>query len=117
MTRVLVCGGRDYDDRVALFVTLDLLHAQRRFTTLIAGGARGADTLAKQWTQTRGVRTRTYHANWKIHGHAAGPIRNERMLRAGQPQLVVAFPGGKGTAGMTALARAAGVEVIIVPGS
>jgi UDP-N-acetylmuramoylalanine-D-glutamate ligase len=33
------------------------------------------------------------------------------MLRDGRPELVVAFPGGKGTAHMVKLARAAGVPV------
>jgi hypothetical protein len=34
------------------------------------------------------------------------------MLNEGRPDLVVAFPGGKGTAGMMALARKADVPVI-----
>jgi len=41
----------------------------------------------------------------------AGPERNAAMLGLG-PDLVVAFPGGSGTAGMVRLAKAAGVEVI-----
>jgi hypothetical protein len=35
------------------------------------------------------------------------------MLKEGHPDLVVAFPGGKGTAGMIALARAAGIPVFL----
>jgi hypothetical protein len=50
-------------------------------------------------------------ANWRKYGPAAGPIRNQQMLDWG-PDLVVAFAGGTGTAGMVALARAAGVPVI-----
>ena len=115
MTRVLVCGGRDYGDRAALFAALDRLHAERRFTMLIAGGARGADTLAAEWANSRGVPAEIYMADWKRQGRAAGPIRNERMLREGKPDLVVAFPGGKGTAGMVALARNATVEVVLSP--
>jgi hypothetical protein len=37
------------------------------------------------------------------------------MLVEGKPDLVVAFPGGRGTAGMMRLAKAANVEVIEVP--
>ena len=47
-------------------------------------------------------------------GRKAGPIRNQRMLDEGKPDLVVAFPGGKGTNGMIDLARNAGVRVILV---
>jgi hypothetical protein len=49
--------------------------------------------------------------DWKRHGPAAGPMRNQRMLDWG-PDLVVAFAGGKGTADMVRRARAAGVDVI-----
>jgi hypothetical protein len=44
----------------------------------------------------------------KLHpGHfqaawAARPLRNQRMLTEGKPNLFVAFPGGKGTANMVA---------------
>jgi hypothetical protein len=113
MTKVLVCGGRDFDDRAALDAALDRLHAQQRFTLVIAGGAPGADTMAEEWARDRGIRTRIFRARWSIYGRAAGPIRNARMLRKGRPDLVVAFPGGKGTAGMVALAREAGVEVVV----
>lgn len=36
------------------------------------------------------------------------------MLSEGKPSLVVAFPGGEGTADMVRKARAAGVEVVEV---
>jgi UDP-N-acetylmuramoylalanine-D-glutamate ligase len=35
------------------------------------------------------------------------------MLKEGRPDLVVAFPGGKGTANMVAQARAAGIRVFM----
>jgi predicted Rossmann-fold nucleotide-binding protein len=41
-------------------------------------------------------------------------VRNRQMLTEGRPDLVVAFPGGKGTANMVALARKAGVEIVEV---
>jgi hypothetical protein len=36
---------------------LDRLHAEHHFTLLIAGRARGADTLASEWATARGVPT------------------------------------------------------------
>jgi hypothetical protein len=54
-----------------------------------------------------------YVAQWKKHGRAAGPIRNQRMLDKGKPDLVVAFPGGRGTADMIRRAERAGVPVRI----
>ena len=37
-----------------------------------------------------------------------------RMLEEGRPDLVIAFPGGRGTADLVARARRAGVEVMEV---
>lgn len=112
MKRVLVCGGRDYADRDTLYAALDRLHAEHHFVVVIAGGARGADTLAAEWARKRGVACEVYMAEWDRLGRKAGPIRNQRMLDEGRPDLVVAFPGRTGTAGMMALAHKAAVPVI-----
>jgi|SRR5215472_12533677 len=74
MTRALVCGGRDFDDRDALYAALDRLHAEHHFSILIAGGARGADTLAYEWAKARGVPTEVYMAEWERLG--ARPARS-----------------------------------------
>lgn len=50
--RVLVCGGRNYNDRKRVFSTLDRIG----ITHLIQGGARGADALAKDWAKLRGIK-------------------------------------------------------------
>ena len=111
--RVLVCGGRDFSDRMMLNEHLDTMHAAQPFTVIIHGDARGADTLAKEWALSRGVKHLAFPADWTQHGKAAGPIRNTRMLVEGQPDKVVAFPGGAGTANMVDQARRAGVRVCV----
>jgi acyl-CoA synthetase (NDP forming) len=57
----------------------------------------------------------SFPANWKKHGKSAGPIRNQLMLDVGKPDLVIAFPGGSGTADMIRRARKAGVPVKEIP--
>jgi hypothetical protein len=110
--RVLVCGGRHFSDRDALFIVLD---AHLRTTALVIhGGARGADFLAGEWAKERGVPVKVYKADWRRHRYAAGPIRNKQMLREGRPDVVIAFPGGNGTANMIAQAQAALIPVITV---
>lgn len=110
--RVLVCGGRSYTDRRSLHVILDGL--KPRPTMIIHGGAPGADNLAWWWAELSGISHWAFHADWKTHGKSAGPIRNQQMLDDGKPDLVVAFPGGNGTADMVRRAKAAGVRVIEV---
>lgn len=112
--RVLVCGGRDYDDSRRLFQVLDKLHSEAGIDAIIEGGARGADRLARHWAEhPYGCAVvETYEADWENQGSFAGPARNARMLAEGRPDLVIAFPGGRGTADMMRKARKAGVEVI-----
>ena len=82
--------------------------------TIIQGGAKGADFLAKVYAHECGIPCEEYPADWKAYGKAAGHLRNQKMLDEGKPDLVVAFPGGNGTADMVARARKAGVEVLVV---
>lgn len=107
--KILVSGGRDYNDREHLFAILDEYLGQ--VTILIHGGASGADTLAGEWGQTRGIPVQVFPANWLAHGKAAGPIRNQQMLTEGKPDLVLLFPGGRGTQNMGMLSRKAGCLV------
>ena len=109
--RVLICGGRDYQDRRGVFAALDRLHAKRGIGCVIHGGAAGADFLAGAWADERGITTATFPADWSTHGLAAGPLRNQQMIDEGKPDGVIAFPGGAGTADMVERARRAGVTV------
>lgn len=109
---VLVTGGRDYGDWERLYYELDGHHTSQQITLLIHGGAAGADDLASDWADSRLVRTRAFIADWEAHGKAAGPMRNQRMIDEGKPDLVIAFPGGKGTADCVRRAKAAGIRVI-----
>lgn len=111
--RVLVCGGRNYTNREAIFGALHALAEQHGWLTVIEGGAAGADWLAGEWARLCYHGLVTIEADWKKHGNAAGPIRNEQMLTSTKPDMVLAFPGGRGTADMIARARKAGVEVHI----
>lgn len=109
--RLLITGGRDFDDRERLTTFLNDLHRKTPIEVLIHGAARGADRLAASWAFKRRVRCQAYPADWD-RGRGAGIIRNAEMLTEGRPDLVVAFPGGRGTADMVRRARAAGVPVI-----
>ena len=108
--RILVCGGRDYHD--AEYMSLVLNAAKP--AVIIHGAAKGADTLAGQWARDHGVPVEEYPANWDRDGLQAGPLRNLRMLTESKPDLVIAFPGGKGTAHMRKVARAHGVQIVNV---
>lgn len=116
--KVLVCGGRDFADYAFLAETLTGLQGRLgEIELVIHGAARGADSLAQKWADEVGICCMQFPANWKRDGKMAGPIRNEKMLVEGKPDMVVAFPGGRGTADCTR--RAADFEIPVfkaVPG-
>lgn len=115
MKRILVCGGRDYRDSKLVFETLYKLEEKLGRFILIQGECHGgADLFARQWTDWRRSPCMSFPAEWHVHERAAGPIRNSEVLKEMKPDLVVAFPGGRGTADMVKKAKAAGVEVMEV---
>jgi hypothetical protein len=111
MSRVLVCGGRHFSKFKLVCKALDEIHGNTPITCLISGGCSGADSLAKDWADARCISAAIFKADWAI-GPSAGPIRNQRMLDEGRPDLVVAFPGGRGTADMVRRANGANVPVL-----
>ena len=108
--RILVCGGRDYNDTEAIRSKLTDLKRQHPDAILVHGGAPGADFWSGYIGGTLGFTVERHTAKWAKYGKAAGPIRNQEMLDSGI-DLVVAFPGGRGTADMLRRARLAGVAV------
>lgn len=111
--RLIVCGGRTYgrlliehhlpaarraeEERARLFEVLDLL----RPIEIAEGEASGADTLAREWAESRKVPCARFPALWSTEGRSAGPKRNRRMFASFEPDGTVAFPGGVGTADMS----------------
>lgn len=98
--KLLICGGRDFDDVEFIITQLGRLHQNRQITELIHGAAKGADTICSLWAKEMDIPVRPFPADWKTHPRAAGPIRNQQMLTEGKPDALFAFPGGKGTADM-----------------
>lgn len=109
--RLLVCGGRDFSDTEHAYKALDKLHRTHGIDVVIEGDARGADRIAGYWARRNRVDNLKFPADWERDGRAAGPIRNAKMLAEGKPDMVLAFPGGSGTADMMSKARAAGLAI------
>lgn len=128
--RVLVFGGRNYRDRRRLYDVLDDAYERKPITAIIEGEASGADRLARQWAENRGILFDPYPADWddidrpgavvkknsrgKLYDAAAGGIRNERMLREGRPNGAIGFPGGSGTRDMHTRCLEYGIKPLLV---
>lgn len=139
--RLVVTGSRDWHDHSAVWALLDDAlrdaTADGKRLTVMHGGCQnrrgelvGADSHADQWARMlpAAVDLQQWTANWAVHGHAAGPIRNRQMVRLLDPDRdrVAAFlgpctrkscgrrsvHGSHGTEDCGQAARAAGIEPV-----
>lgn len=106
---ILVTGGRAYSDKNHIYKVLDSI---RPIDLLVHGGATGADSLAGKWAEDREISCARNPAKWIMLGKSAGHFRNAWMLDKFEPNLVVAFPGRRGTTGCVEAAKKRGIEVI-----
>src|SRR2546425_7604608 len=114
MTRVLVCGDRNWTNWATIYRKLITISDP----FIIEGHARGADIISyhlRMGFEWPGLST---PADWARYGKAAGPIRNQEQLDNGKPELGIAFHNdiahSKGTADMVRRLRKAGIPVEII---
>jgi hypothetical protein len=116
--KVVVCGSRNGPKSTFIVMPeevyreMDRLHAELRITDLMQGGNPcGVDGFARRWATTKPeIRRWVCKAEWIKFGPAAGPIRNRRMVEWHR-DIVIGFPGDRGTADMIAQAEAAGIPL------
>ncbi len=113
---IIVTGSRNHSDPSAIHRAL----AEHSPSQVWSGGARGADTYAKQWASLTRCAYREFPARWSELGKRAGCVRNaEMMRRAPATAIVLAFPrgpldGSKGTAHAVECARREGLKVKVL---
>jgi hypothetical protein len=116
---IVAAGGRDLvwpQERIAS--ALLQRSGGRAVHLLLHGGARGADQAIGRAGHRLGWRVQTLAADWRRNGRAAGPIRNRLLLEQALVEaqahtspafcasvLVIAFPGGAGTASLVQQVR------------
>lgn len=117
----IVCGASKESHSALIAATLPGLWRDIGWVHLVHGAARNVDTEAGEiWDAMPGREdagcppAKKEPADWKRHGRGAGPIRNRAMLKTWSPDIVIAYPGGNGTADMCDIAIKAGVPVIQV---
>lgn len=121
--RIIVAGGRDFDDYKLLKLTLkeyinglDIVDLNQ--IVVISGAARGADTLGEHFAYDYQIAVCRFPAKWDELGKRAGWVRNAEMAKyaAEKHGVLFAFWDGKsrGTKNMIDLANRYGLEVHVV---
>jgi hypothetical protein len=116
---IVAAGGRDLSWPQERIASALLQRSDGRSVHLLLhGGARGADQAIGRAAHQLGWRVQSLPAEWGRYGRSAGPIRNRRLLEQALAEaqahtspaftasvLVIAFPGGPGTASLVQQAR------------
>lgn len=105
MCKTIIAGGRDYLMSLEDWLELDSIP----ITEVVSGGARGADKGGEQYADSRALSIKRFPAQWDTFGKSAGYRRNVEM--AEYADVLVAFPGGRGTNHMVEIAYKKGLKV------
>lgn len=114
MFRVIIAGGREFNNYDGLVKTMDhLLKNIYDEIQVVCGKARGADYLGERYAKERGYKIRYFPADWDTYGRSAGYRRNVEM--ANHADALVAFWDGKshGTKHMIDIAKEKGLDIRI----
>ena len=96
--RVIIAGMRDYYNYEVLKEVIK--DAGFDITTILQGGASGVDNMAVVYGRENSIPVESHAANWKIHGKAAGPIRNREMAANADALIAIWNKKSSGTKNM-----------------
>jgi len=87
-----VAGCRDYKhyEPIANILRTYIIFGR---DTIVTGDATGIDTITDQFGKRNNIPVGTFKANWHKYDLAAGPIRNEKMIK--ECDELIAFWDGK----------------------
>ena len=91
LRRILVAGSRGWTDNELIRRVLPWSGN----VIIIHGGALGADLLASEVAQERDFAQWEFLPDWDNLGKKAGPIRNGKMLKLGEPHEAFVFWDGE----------------------
>lgn len=112
--KIIVCGGRNYTSRHRVKSALDWLNSVVDITVVATGESTFADVYAEAWAKENYCELDVYKADWETYGTKARLRRNVHMLDSVEPDMVVVFPGDRGTEHMCKIAIEAGYTVLNV---
>ena len=89
--RVIIAGSRTIKD--GDLVAKAIKESKFKVSSVLCGGARGADILGKSWAEANKVQVDEHPANWTKYSNAAGIMRN--IVMANNADALIAIWDGK----------------------
>ena len=117
--KVIVAGGRDFNDYKLLKETLDnFQQGYGNITEVVSGGAIGSDKLGERYANENNIPIKRFVPDWKGLGKKAGHVRNRQMGDYAKEHngMLVAFwdKHSRGTKGMIDYASKIGLKSVVV---
>ena len=112
--KVIIAGGRDFNDYELLKKTCDKILSNQTDVEIVSGGARGVDALGERYAKEKGYNLKIFLANWDEYGKRAGYLRNTEMGEYADG--LIAFWNGesRGTKHMIDIATEKGLNTRII---
>jgi predicted Rossmann fold nucleotide-binding protein DprA/Smf involved in DNA uptake len=111
--QVAVVGSRSFSNYGLLSQVLSSLPFP--LSSIVSGGAVGADSLAARYAQEKGLPLVVYRPNYGLYGKRAPLVRNHTIVSSAQQVLAFWDGASAGTAHTLSLARQLGVPCLVVP--
>ena len=96
-----------------MFVSRIIRTCGWKITEVVCGGAKGVDSLGKQWAEEHQVPVTMFPANWEKYGKSAGPKRNQEMAEYAEALIAVWDGKSRGTKSMIDLAVERDLPVVM----
>lgn len=123
IARVIIAGGRDFNDYDLLVEKVDYFLStaisQGYKIIIVSGTAKGADKLGEQYAKEKGYEIAYFPADWAANGKRAGYLRNQEMAKYAKEQghgALIAFwdEKSKGTKHMIDIAKKDNLHIRVV---
>ena len=108
-----IVGSRNFSNYSLLEKKVLEFITDKKITTIVSGGAKGADHLAELFARAQNLELHIFLPDWKKYDLLAGPVRNSQIIEISD--YLIAFPSrtGRGTQDSIKKAQRKGIPVMI----
>lgn len=112
--KTIIAGTRTHNRREHLSEAIQLAADNGIYVDELVCGMGGlVDMAAYHWAKNAGLKTQPFPADWKAFGHAAGPIRNQKMAEYADALIAIWDSKSPGTKDMIERAKAMGLKIFV----
>ena len=114
--KLLIAGSRGYNNYVDFCIKMMKIMKKidKSQVTIIKGGARGADRMARRYANDHDIPCITMLADWDKYGKQAGMLRNKEMADKCTHAVIFWDGNSPGTKHMISLLKEKGIKHVIM---